>query len=135
MVIDPICCLTVDESTERRARFNGETVYFCSEHCRDTFLAATDAEKYKITHQRAGAHTCARHPELWQENPCDCPKCRMALEPTGKPAETDGRVEAGPHDLTDRFRIANALVLSVKRWWRGIATGPVKPPVRYILKS
>jgi hypothetical protein len=59
----------------------------------------------------------------------------MALEPTSKSAETDGRLESGPLDLTNRFRVAAALVLSVLRWWRGIATGSVKPPVRYILKS
>src|ERR1035437_3118442 len=39
MTKDPICGMTVDEATALRAKRDGETFYFCSEHCRKKFLA------------------------------------------------------------------------------------------------
>jgi YHS domain-containing protein len=38
MAKDIICGMTVDETTALRAERDGQTFYFCSEHCRDTFL-------------------------------------------------------------------------------------------------
>jgi Cu+-exporting ATPase len=37
--IDPICGMTVDTSTALHAERDGETSYFCSEHCREKFLS------------------------------------------------------------------------------------------------
>lgn len=42
MAIDPICGMQVDETSPLRAERQGQTYYFCSEHCRRKFLA--DAE-------------------------------------------------------------------------------------------
>ncbi len=120
MVIDPICCLTVDESTECRTYFNGGMVYFCSDHCREKFLSASVTEKHKRTHQEIGAHTCARHPELWQEDPCDCPKCLMAVEPATKSEETEGRWKSKSPEMTALSRLFAALVLPLVRSWRSI---------------
>ena len=39
MAKDPICGMTVDEATSLRAERNGQTFYFCCEHCRQKFLA------------------------------------------------------------------------------------------------
>jgi YHS domain-containing protein len=39
MTKDPICGMTVDEATALRAEREGETFYFCSEHCRKKFLS------------------------------------------------------------------------------------------------
>jgi Cu+-exporting ATPase len=39
MAIDPICGMTVDEATALRAERDGETSYFCSEHCRKELLS------------------------------------------------------------------------------------------------
>ncbi|MCK6558237.1 heavy metal translocating P-type ATPase [bacterium] len=39
MAIDPICGMTVDETTNLRAERDGQTYYFCCEHCRQKFLA------------------------------------------------------------------------------------------------
>lgn len=122
MVIDPMCSFTVDESTECRSSFNGETVYFCSERCREKFLSAPVTEKHERTHQKIGAHTCARHPEVWQEDPCDCPKCRMALEPATKFAETNGKEKSKSPERTVRYRLFAALVLPLVRSWRSITT-------------
>ncbi|MGH7454043.1 MAG: heavy metal-binding domain-containing protein, partial [bacterium] len=39
MAKDPICGMTVDKATSLRAERDGQTFYFCSEHCRQKFLA------------------------------------------------------------------------------------------------
>lgn len=39
MKTDPICGMTVNEATALSAERDGETFYFCSEHCRKKFLA------------------------------------------------------------------------------------------------
>ncbi len=36
---DPVCGMTVDKATAIHADHDGETFYFCSEHCRQKFLA------------------------------------------------------------------------------------------------
>jgi Cu+-exporting ATPase len=36
---DPICGMTVDEATALHAERNGETFYFCGDHCRQKFLS------------------------------------------------------------------------------------------------
>ena len=38
MAKDPICGMTVDESSPLRAERDGQTYYFCSEHCRKKFV-------------------------------------------------------------------------------------------------
>jgi Cu+-exporting ATPase len=39
MAKDPICGMTVDDSTSLSAESDGQTFYFCSEHCREVFLS------------------------------------------------------------------------------------------------
>lgn len=39
MTKDIICGMTVDEASALRAERDGETFYFCSEHCRRKFLS------------------------------------------------------------------------------------------------
>jgi YHS domain-containing protein len=36
---DPICGMTVDETTALHAERDGKTFYFCSDHCRQQFLS------------------------------------------------------------------------------------------------
>ena len=36
---DPICGMTVDHATALHAEREGKTFYFCSDHCRQTFLS------------------------------------------------------------------------------------------------
>lgn len=36
---DPVCGMTVDESTALHAERDGKTFYFCSDHCLKTFLS------------------------------------------------------------------------------------------------
>jgi YHS domain-containing protein len=42
---DPICGMTVDEATALHAERNGETFYFCSDHCRQKFLSTPAGAK------------------------------------------------------------------------------------------
>ena len=37
---DPVCGMTVDEASALHAERDGKTFYFCSDHCRQKFLAA-----------------------------------------------------------------------------------------------
>jgi len=39
MAIDPVCGMTVDEATARRAERGSQTFFYCSERCRQRFLA------------------------------------------------------------------------------------------------
>jgi P-type Cu+ transporter len=45
MTKDPICGMTVDEATALRAERDGQTFYFCSEHCRKKFLSTPAGSK------------------------------------------------------------------------------------------
>jgi len=36
---DPICGMTVDESTALHSECDGKTFYFCSPHCQEKFLS------------------------------------------------------------------------------------------------
>ena len=95
MAIDPICGMTVDEATARSAERDGQTVYFCSEHCRQKFLGSHAQEKPHSAHdhkpafkqEASGKYTCPMHPEVQSDKPGSCPKCGMALEPARPAAQ------------------------------------------------
>ena len=42
---DPICGMNVDESSALSAKRDGQTFYFCSDHCRQTFMSAPAGTK------------------------------------------------------------------------------------------
>jgi YHS domain-containing protein len=81
MAIDPICGMTVDEASALRAERDGQTFYFCSDHCRQKFLSAPATAKHEEKPEGKAIYTCPMHPEVQQDHPGDCPKCGMALEP------------------------------------------------------
>lgn len=114
MAIDPICGMTVDEATARSAKKDGQTFYFCSDHCRQRFLASGPSmPKQPVAHATHGRHghhasptslpppekrqpsaakyTCPMHPQVQSDQPGNCPQCGMALEPT-RPAARQQRV-------------------------------------------
>lgn len=103
MAIDPICGMTVDETTALQATRNEETFYFCSEHCRQKFEAADTehtSSTHEVTKESSAGHSCCHHssehvehrpapsanyycpmcPGVESDQPGDCPKCGMALE-------------------------------------------------------
>ncbi|MGZ8900679.1 MAG: YHS domain-containing protein [Limisphaerales bacterium] len=103
MKTDPVCGMQVEESTPFKAEHEGETFYFCSEHCRAKFVKepkkyGTDtspkhsccsshdhsgdkASKEQSGHAaHAGEYFCPMCPEVSSDKPGDCPKCGMPLE-------------------------------------------------------
>lgn len=115
---DPICGMTVDPATALHAERNGETIYFCSEHCRKDFLSSPDTVKYKQDKTEKMPpgdilYTCPMHPELEQDHPGDCPKCGMALELMAGMAGSVEEENTELNDMTRRFWIGAALALPV----------------------
>ena len=93
---DPVCGMSVSESSPHRHEHGGTAYFFCSAHCVQKFAA--EPEKYlkkpsqvdtKPAHDHhygAGSghgvpHICPMCPEVRQMGPGSCPKCGMALEP------------------------------------------------------
>jgi Cu+-exporting ATPase len=111
MAVDPICGMEVDEAVGLRAERDGQTWFFCCDHCRQKFLGQPPAT-LPATAVTADSYTCPMHPEVKQDHPGSCPKCGMDLEPetpgTGEDMETDG---AG--DLARRFWSGLALSIPV----------------------
>src|SRR5687767_6667172 len=95
--IDPVCGMTVDPANAAgSSQYGGQTIYFCSTHCKAKFDA--DPEAYMggkpaatSTSVSAGfaaaapqpgtMYVCPMDPEVRQDHPGACPKCGMALEP------------------------------------------------------
>ena len=42
---DPVCGMTVDETTAIHTERDGKTFYFCSNHCRQQFLSTSAGAK------------------------------------------------------------------------------------------
>jgi P-type Cu+ transporter len=118
MATDPVCGMRVDEHAGKPTyEYNGETHYFCSEGCRAKF--AKEPERFLDKKGEPGPlpkgtlYTCPMHPEIVQEGPGHCPKCGMALEPMGVPAEHD---HGGYPELVDfirRLKVAVPLSLAL----------------------
>ena len=50
---DPVCGMTVDEASALHAEREGQTFYFCSDHCRQKFLfAPKDYTQEQRTNQK-----------------------------------------------------------------------------------
>jgi P-type Cu+ transporter len=113
MAKDPICGMTVDEEEALSTERDGETFYFCSEHCRKKFLSPADSEEPEKKPRGKATYTCPMHPEIEQDKPGDCPKCGMALEPKTVSGGTDEEDNSELRDMTRRFWIATALTLPV----------------------
>lgn len=83
MTTDPVCKMQVDpESGAPSADYAGTHYYFCSEHCREKFLANPTAYLKPVVAAvlEAGMYSCPMHPEVRQSSPGVCPKCGMVLE-------------------------------------------------------
>ncbi|MGH8124427.1 MAG: heavy metal translocating P-type ATPase [Rhodanobacteraceae bacterium] len=123
--VDPVCGMQVAVISHRHVDHHGTRYWFCSDGCRDKFVA--DPARYadnpgtlrsaQIRDGRdetaAGAiFTCPMHPEVRQVGPGHCPKCGMALEPL-LPTADDQDDRAGMRALTLRFRTLVALTVPV----------------------
>lgn len=50
---DPVCGMTVDESTALHAERDGKTFYFCSDHCRQALVSTPAGD-----HSKDSAASC-----------------------------------------------------------------------------
>ncbi len=92
---DPVCGMDVDKNSEYHYHFNGESYYFCSQHCQTKFtehpekysvdvtLPSTHPDNYDLIPDGSVKYTCPMHPEIVKDHPSSCPECGMALEPMG----------------------------------------------------
>ncbi len=84
---DPVCGMTVTESSPHQAEHEGRTFHFCSAKCQGKFVANPLAYLAPVSSaeqapEAAGTvYTCPMHPEIRQDHPGSCPKCGMSLEP------------------------------------------------------
>lgn len=112
---DPVCGMDVDpEAAEYTAEHNGETYYFCSENCLETFQDDPEAQLQEDQDDQPPAdeeaiYTCPMHPEVEQRGPGDCPKCGMDLEP--KTAAPDDSDEHELKQMKRRFWVSAALTV------------------------
>ena len=102
---DPVCGMTVPlEMDKPFHEWGGEKFHFCSESCRDRFVAdpffyvSGNSKNKKQVATEDTTYTCPMHPEIVQDEPGSCPICGMALEPTG------GVSDEPNHELIDFTR-------------------------------
>lgn len=114
-VKDPVCGMTVDPETSKlRHEYNGQTYFFCSEHCLKKFqqepekylkqkAEADHVSKKGISIASCTGYTCPMHPEVKQEGFGSCPQCGMALEPMtpSLPAKTEWICPMHPEVVKD----------------------------------
>ena len=108
---DPVCGMTVTESSGHTLQHEGHTYYFCSSKCQDKFVAhpaqftASDSSQAQPAPQVASPagvmYTCPMHPEVRQDYPGNCPKCGMTLEPELPSLEAEDNAEL--RDFQRRF--------------------------------
>ncbi len=121
MARDPVCGMKVNRVTALRHEFQDKVFVFCSERCRQKFIAdpapylappsqAPDhvAPPHAQSLDRGGIYTCPMHPEVRQPGPGNCPKCGMALEPEAPSLEQD---DSELRQMRRRFRIGLVLTL------------------------
>ena len=86
---DPVCGMTVAADGPRRVEHRGKAYVFCSDRCRERFVATP--ENFLGDRPRADAapaevpagtvYICSMCPEVRESQPVSCPSCGMALEP------------------------------------------------------
>jgi Cu+-exporting ATPase len=106
------------ESKGGAAQWQDETYFFCSEKCREKFVA--DPGRYlnpeplseeEATVAAKAIYTCPMHPEIEQQGPGACPLCGMALEPKEITADAEDDTEL--RDMSLRFRVSMILSIPV----------------------
>ena len=112
-VTDPVCGMTLAPGqAAEQIEQDGDTYHFCSHGCAEKFQQAparyadhrpadqsvppdrdgtvSDRGRTRVAGQ---VYTCPMHPEVRQNEPGDCPKCGMALEPTSPPTPAAAKTE------------------------------------------
>jgi P-type Cu+ transporter len=114
---DPVCGMDVipGQAAGGSAGYAGSTYWFCSNSCREKFLAdparyanAVPVKPPKPVHGDR-IYTCPMHPQVRQNGPGNCPICGMALEPVTVSADEGPDPELV--DMMRRFRVGLVLTL------------------------
>jgi Cu+-exporting ATPase len=110
---DPVCGMTVDPKTAKHhAKHAGQDFYFCSEGCKNKFVANPDSylKPKKEETRKDVEYTCPMHPEVRQMGPGSCPICGMALEPVMVSLD-QAEDQTEYLDMRKRFWVSAALSL------------------------
>ncbi len=114
---DPVCGMKVSEATALKAERAGQIFYFCSEHCRKTFLTTPATAKHEEKKEQKppgkAIYTCPMHPKVQQDHPGNCPKCGMMLEPEAMTGGSDEEENTELRDMTRRFWMGATLAVPV----------------------
>lgn len=130
--IDPVCGMTVTKAGMiEPTSWHGTEYYFCSNTCREKFIA--NPQHYLKIHPQnhssayncctQSVHTrrpdtgslenthyiCPMHPEIQSDTSGDCPICGMMLEPADH--YTKSEISAQYRKMLHRFRFSAALTL------------------------
>ncbi len=99
---DPVCKMTVTAQSVHAQVFENQSYYFCSAGCKAKFAVNPSSylERESIQPvasaiaEPAGAiYTCPMHPEIRVNQPGNCPKCGMSLEPELPDLDAQGSPE------------------------------------------
>jgi len=86
---DPVCGMTVTSDAAHSVMYQAQTYYFCSAHCLSKFTEHPETYLHKdhshqvsnVTSTPTIIYTCPMDPEIQTNEPGNCPRCGMALEP------------------------------------------------------
>ena len=109
MATDPLCGMHVDESSPLKVDRDGQTWFFCSEHCRDLFLGRTVSRPAPAA--PAALYYCPMCPGEESNRPGTCRKCGMALQPSNPSAGDDDPSELA--QMSRRLAIGAGLSVPV----------------------
>ncbi|MFA4984220.1 MAG: heavy metal translocating P-type ATPase [Candidatus Omnitrophota bacterium] len=111
---DPVCAMEVKEDEALKLEKGGRVYFFCSSHCMEKFLKRESGGG--IAHGgpsgKGRIYVCPMHPQVERNNPGDCPKCGMPLEPKGIPADS-GEENAEAVILRRKFLVGLLLTVPV----------------------
>ncbi len=116
---DPVCGMKVQPESARggSAKHGDQTYWFCSQGCREKFVADPVRYLKPEAPEAAGTvgddriYTCPMHPQIRQKGPGSCPICGMTLEPQALSADEGPNPELV--DMTRRFRVSLVLTLPI----------------------
>ena len=95
LVQDVVCGMRIERATAQHVvQHENQSFFFCSAKCQGKFegdpALYRDGKPAPEPMPKGTQYTCPMHPEIVCDEPGDCSKCGMALEPMGVPAADDG---------------------------------------------
>ncbi len=112
MTTDPVCGMSVPQTSPHRYAYDGAELIFCSMRCRDRCIEnpagfVSRAEPGTAAAADAPSYICPMHPEIVRDHPGTCPICGMALEPRAGAERENPELR----DMSRRFWFSVALTV------------------------